>query len=101
LHVCSCVVGTVCTLPGGEPVLTTALRGDVACVVTVRTLVHPLHSGVFGGAAPDAFMALSRLLTTLVDNDGRVAVKGVSQHRWDGADLSEEDFRASADLLDG
>ena len=62
----------------GEPTLTTTLRGDVACVVTVRTLEHPLHSGVFGGAAPDAMMALARLLATLHDADGNVAVDGVS-----------------------
>jgi acetylornithine deacetylase/succinyl-diaminopimelate desuccinylase-like protein len=95
------IIADMGNLKVGEPVLTTALRGDVACVVTVRTLAHPLHSGVFGGAAPDAFMALCRLLTTLVDDDGAVAVKGVSRHRWDGADLSDADFRASADLLDG
>ena len=63
----------------GEPALTTALRGDVACVVTVRTLEHPLHSGVFGGPAPDAMMALARLLSTLHDDDGNVAVDGVSE----------------------
>ena len=71
----------------GEPALTTALRGDVACVVTVRTLDHPLHSGVFGGPAPDAMMALARLLSTLHDDEGNVAVEGVSTGVWDGEDL--------------
>ena len=85
----------------GEPVLTTALRGDVACIVTLRTLEHPLHSGVFGGAAPDAMIAMARLLATLHDADGNVTVAGASTSVWPGVDLSEEDFRASADLLDG
>ncbi len=85
----------------GEPVLTTALRGDVACVVTVRTLEHPLHSGVFGGPVPDAMMALARLLTTLHDEDGNVAVTGVSSDVWEGEDLSSEDLRSSADVLEG
>jgi acetylornithine deacetylase/succinyl-diaminopimelate desuccinylase-like protein len=95
------IIADMGNLEVGEPALTTALRGDVACVVTVRTLQHPLHSGVFGGAAPDAMMALAKLLSTLVDDDGTVAVEGVSSHPWQGADLSEADFRASADLLDG
>ena len=85
----------------GEPVLTTTLRGDVSCTVTVRTLEHPLHSGVFGGPAPDAMMALARLLATLHDDDGSVAVEGVTRFAWDGADMTPEEFRASADLLDG
>ncbi|MBZ5737100.1 M20/M25/M40 family metallo-hydrolase [Nocardioides mangrovi] len=99
-----CDVFVVCdmgNLAAGEPVLTTALRGDVACVVTVRTLEHPLHSGVFGGPAPDAMMALARLLATLHDDQGDVAVAGVSTGEWTGADLSAEDFEASADLVDG
>src|SRR6476620_1567937 len=85
----------------GEPALTTALRGDVACVVTVRTLEHPLHSGVFDGPAPDAMMALARLLSTLHDDAGNVAIAGVSTTVWEGEDLSEADLRSSADVLDG
>ena len=85
----------------GEPALTTALRGDVACVVTVSTLQHPLHSGVFGGPAPDAMIALARLISTLHDDAGNVAVDGVATTTWNGEDLSEDDFRASADLEDG
>jgi acetylornithine deacetylase/succinyl-diaminopimelate desuccinylase-like protein len=85
----------------GEPVLTTALRGDVSCVVTVSTLEHPLHSGVFGGPPPDAMMALARLLATLHDDAGDVAVAGVTSGTWDGQDFAADDFRPGADLLPG
>src|SRR6187455_3436596 len=59
----ACDLFVVCDMGNlvvNEPTLTTTLRGDVACVVTVRTLEHPLHSGVFGGPVPDAMMALAR-----------------------------------------
>jgi acetylornithine deacetylase/succinyl-diaminopimelate desuccinylase-like protein len=85
----------------GEPTLTTAQRGDVACIVTVRTVEHLLHSGVFGGPTPDAMMALARLLATLHDDEGNVVVGGVSGFDWGEGDISEDDFRASADILDG
>ena len=85
----------------GDPVFTTALRGDVACIVTVSTLEHTLHSGVFGGPAPDAMMSLARLLATLHDDNGDVAVENVSTGSWAGEQFTEEDLRASADILDG
>ena len=100
----ACDLFVVCDMGNlrvGEPVLTTTLRGDVACVVTVSTLQHPLHSGIFGGPAPDAMMAMARLLASLHDDDGNVAVQGVSRMKWTGAELGEEDFKAGADLIDG
>src|SRR4029453_9899031 len=85
----------------GEPTLTTTLRGEVVCVVTLRTLAHPLHSGELGGAPPASPLALARLLAPLHDEEGNVAVEGVSNFPWDGADIAAEDFRASADLPAG
>ena len=100
----ACDLFVVCdmgNLEVGEPTLTTTLRGDVACVVTVKTLEHPLHSGVFGGPVPDAMMALARLLATLHDENGDVAVDGVTSFDWDGMDFGEDDLRTGADMLDG
>jgi acetylornithine deacetylase/succinyl-diaminopimelate desuccinylase-like protein len=95
------VVADMGNLQVGVPTLTTTLRGEVSCVVTVSTLEHPLHSGVFGGPAPDAMIALARLLATLHDEAGDVAVEGVTRTAGSTGDVSEADFRAMADLLDG
>jgi len=56
------------------PALTTALRGNVTFKLTVRTLEHASHSGMFGGAVPDAMLAAVALLATLHDAEGAVAV---------------------------
>lgn len=85
----------------GRPALTTALRGDVSCTVTVRTLDHPLHSGLFGGPVPDALLALIRMLATLHDEHGNTVVPGVTAREWDGAEPDEKVFTDSAEMLPG
>jgi len=85
----------------GEPALTTTLRGHVQCTVEVRTLDHPLHSGVFGGPAPDAFVALIRMLDTLWDADGNTVVPGLTAFEWPGVEYSEELYREMAGMLPG
>src|SRR3954447_22500849 len=52
----------------GEPTLCTTLRGHGKLTVTLTTLENALHSGQFGGAAPDALLALTRLLASLHDD---------------------------------
>jgi cysteinylglycine-S-conjugate dipeptidase len=83
------------------PALTTTLRGLVDCVVEVRTLRRAVHSGMFGGAAPDALSALARLLATLHDENGDVAVPGLVAGSRTGPDQDEATFRAEAGMLDG
>lgn len=85
----------------GRPALTTTLRGSVRVVVTVRTLDHSVHSGMFGGAAPDALTALVRLLATMHDEEGNVAVTGIASTEATDLDYDEERFRAESGLLDG
>ena len=85
----------------GTPAFTTSLRGLVDCVVEVRALEHGVHSGVYGGAAPDALTALCRLLATLHDELGNVAVEGLVSSKAPQVDYPEERFRAEAAMLDG
>ena len=85
----------------GTPALTTTLRGSVRVVVTVRTLDHSVHSGMFGGAAPDALTALVRLLATMHDDEGNVAVGGLASTEAADLDYDEARFRAESGLLDG
>ncbi len=83
----------------GTPALTTSLRGLVDCVIEIHTLEHAVHSGSFGGAFPDALMALSRLLATLHDDDGEVAVPGLVHREADPLDLEEPELREQATAL--
>ncbi|GGM97202.1 M20/M25/M40 family metallo-hydrolase [Streptomyces fuscichromogenes] len=89
--------------PGpGQPAIVTSLRGVVVSRVSVRTGSRVLHSGTFGGAAPDAVMALLRMLASLRDDSGDTVIEGMpripSAHT---AGYPESDFRANAGLADG
>lgn len=86
----------------GVPTLTTTLRGGAQLTVTVDTLESPLHSGQYGGAAPDAVAALVRLLDSLRDADGRTTIDGVDNGgTWEGEPYTKEDFRRDAGILEG
>ena len=85
----------------GEPVLSTGLRGHVKAIIEVSTLRDPVHSGLFGGAAPDALMALIKTLSALTDETGQCVVPDISSFEWEGAEYSEEMLRANAGVLDG
>ena len=83
------------------PALTTTLRGLVSQVIEVQTLDHAVHSGMFGGAVPDAMTATLRLLASLHDAAGDVAVKGLHSTKAADLDFSEQQLREDSGLLDG
>lgn len=83
------------------PALTVALRGNVTFRLTVSTLGHASHSGMFGGAVPDAMLAAIRLLATLHAADGSVAVEGLVSRDADSPEYDEDQLRQEAALLPG
>jgi acetylornithine deacetylase/succinyl-diaminopimelate desuccinylase-like protein len=83
------------------PSLTVSLRGLADCVVEVATLDHGLHSGLWGGVVPDALSVLVRLLASLHDDDGNVAVAGLHESAVAAVDYPAERVRSEAGLLDG
>ncbi len=83
------------------PALTTTLRGLVSQVIEVKTLDHALHSGMYGGAVPDAMLAMIRLLASLHDAEGNVAVAGLHEGKAANLDYTDHDLRRDSGLPAG
>ena len=83
------------------PALTVSLRGLADCVVEVATLDHGLHSGIWGGVVPDALSALVRLLASLHDDEGNVAVAGLHEGTAAEVDYPPNRVREESGMLDG
>jgi acetylornithine deacetylase/succinyl-diaminopimelate desuccinylase-like protein len=93
----------------GIPAITTSLRGLAACEVTVRALKQSVHSGSWGGPTPDAVMALCKILASVVDESGDLAIPGifdkvrplseVERKDYESLPMSDEEFRKQAGLL--
>ncbi len=83
------------------PSLTVGLRGNATFSLTVSTLEHASHSGMYGGAVPDAMLATIALLATLHDAEGSVAVAGLRSHDQEVPSIPEQRLRDEAGLLEG
>ena len=70
--------------------------------VTVGALASAMHSGMFGGPAPDPVAGLIQMLASLHDADGNTTIDGLENTgTWSGVDYPPEQFRADAQVLDG
>lgn len=85
----------------GTPALTISLRGLISAFVEVRVLESGVHSGQFGGAIPDALTTLTRVLASLHDAAGNVAIPGLVSEETEPLDLTEAELRSQAGVLPG
>ena len=95
------IIGDMGSISPGTPTLNTALRGMANVTVEVRTLESGKHSGQYGGAAPDALLALIQAIASLHDEHGNVAVEGLRREEWTGLEQPEAQFRDLGTVLDG
>jgi acetylornithine deacetylase/succinyl-diaminopimelate desuccinylase-like protein len=86
----------------GVPTLTTTLRGMTIVDVTVEALGSAMHSGMFGGPAPDPVAGLIAMLASMRDAEGNTTIDGLDNTQtWTGVDYPAEQFRSDANVLDG
>jgi len=95
----------------GLPTLTTSLRGLVLVDIEIRALDHAVHSGMWGGPVPDPASALARMLGSLHDDDGRIAVSGMydrvrpltatEKKDFESLPVTDELFRKQVGLVEG
>jgi acetylornithine deacetylase/succinyl-diaminopimelate desuccinylase-like protein len=81
------------------PAITTTLRGLASIEFEVRTLDHAVHSGMYGGAVPDAMLALVKILGSMWDENGSVTISGLFSADNSNLDYSEAQLRADSGLL--
>ena len=83
------------------PSLTVSLRGNVTFSLTVTTLAHASHSGMLGGAVPDAMMAAMTLVSRMYNDDGGLAISGLTTHSAPVPSFSRDELAHDAGLLEG
>lgn len=86
----------------GKPTINISLRGVSMLTVKLRTLRAPIHSGQYGGPAPDALLGLIGMLASLQDTDGGLTIDGLdADQEWDGVQYSSAEFASDAGVLPG
>ncbi len=93
----------------GIPSITTSLRGIASVDIVVTASDHPLHSGMWGGPVVDPVQALSKMIASLTDKDGKMTIPGIyskvrtlskaEAQSLKSLKYSEKDFRKQAQVL--
>ncbi len=85
------------------PTLCVGLRGMIYTEIEVRGARTDLHSGMYGGAAPNPFVALAQIIARLKDENGRILIPGIYDRvqapskaelaAWRALPFNEDDYR--------
>ncbi len=85
------------------PTLCVGLRGMIYTEIEARGARTDLHSGMYGGAAPNPFVALAQIIAQLKDSSGRILIPGFYDHvasptpaelaAWKALPFDEEHYR--------
>jgi len=85
------------------PTLCVGLRGMIYTEIEVRGARTDLHSGMYGGAAPNPFVALAQVIAKLKDENGTILIPGfydkvarptqAELHAWTALPFDEEEYR--------
>jgi acetylornithine deacetylase/succinyl-diaminopimelate desuccinylase-like protein len=89
----------------GLPTLCVGLRGMIYTEIEARGAKSDLHSGMYGGAAPNPFVALAQILAKLKDENGHILIPGFYDEiippsaaeldAWRGLPFDEEQYRTA------
>jgi len=89
----------------GLPTLCTGLRGMIYTEIEVRGAKTDLHSGMYGGVAPNPFIALAQVIAAMKDADGKILIPGIYDaveapsdaelKAWASLPFDEEEYRAN------
>jgi acetylornithine deacetylase/succinyl-diaminopimelate desuccinylase-like protein len=101
LHADIAIVADAGNYRTGVPTITSSVRGVTDCVVEVRVLAQAQHSGAYGGPIVDAYTALARMIASLHDAQGSVAIQGLQRTNWHGFDYPEDDLREEVGSVPG
>jgi len=74
------------TFIGNNPVIEAGFRGFINLTLAIKTSSKDLHSGIFGGAAPNASHELTKFISTLFSKDNKIAIKNF----YNDVDIIEE-----------
>ncbi len=80
-------------IKSGLPTVTTSLRGLVDGTIVVDQPMKAVHSGLGGGIVPDAFMVLSRIISSFHNEKGELQIEGLTPSEGEVFEIPKDDIK--------
>ena len=80
-------------IKSGLPTVTTSLRGLVDGTIVVDQPMKAVHSGLGGGIVPDAFMVLSKIISSFHNEKGELQIEGLTPSEGEVFEIPKDDIK--------